>query len=263
MASIFANGTAALLDRPARAIASIGRYWLLLLRAFNVPRDLKPRLYLQNLMVQMVRTGVESIPIVALATAFTGGVTAVQALYQLENPLLPLSLVGTFSEQAMVLELGTLVTAFVLSGRVGARIAAELGTMRVTEQIDAMEAMGVNSLSYLVVPRVLAGVLMFPALYVISVVVGLTTSALVAQASGKLTMAFFWEGARDPFRPYDVFFGLVKSVTFGFAITSVSCYMGYYTRGGAEGVGVSTTMAAVMSCVLVLLADYLCAAILL
>ncbi len=251
------------LDRPARLVEGFGRYCLLMGRAFNVPRDLRPRLYLRNLTTQMVRVGVDSLPIVLLATAFTGGVTTVQGLYQLENPLLPVSLIGSFVQQAVVLELGTLVTAFVLTGRVGARIAAELGTMRVTEQIDALEAMGINSRSYLVAPRVLAGVLMFPVLYVAACVVGMVTGATVAGLSGDLSTAVFWDGARQFFLPYDVAFGLIKSVVFGFAITSVSCYQGYYARGGAEGVGAATTQAAVMSCVFVLFADYVCAAVLL
>ena len=254
---------AALAAPLVRALEGFGRYVLLMARAFNLPRDLSPRLYARNLTEQMVRVGIESIPIVALATAFAGGVTTVQAIYQLENPLLPLSIVGTFAEQSMLLELGTLVTAFVLCGRVGARIAAELGTMRVKEQIDALEAMGLSSTSYLIVPRVVAGVLMFPVLSVVATTVGMATSALVADLSGELSVQTFWTGAQLYFRPYDIFFGLVKSVAFGFVITSIACYSGYYTKGGAEGVGDSTTQAAVYGCVYVLLADYLCAAILL
>ena len=256
------RAAAAVLAGPfVRGLSGLGQYLILMARAFNLPRDLSPRLYARNLAEQMVRVGIDSMPIVALATAFAGGVTTVQAIYQLENPLLPVSIVGTFAEQSMLLELGTLVTAFVLCGRVGAGMAAELGTMRVKEQIDALEAMGLSSTSYLVVPRVLAGVLMFPVLYVVATTVGMGTSALVADLSGELSAQTFWEGARLYFRPYDVFFGLVKSVVFGFAITSVACYTGYYTTGGAEGVGDSTTKAAVYGCVFVLLADYLCAVI--
>ncbi len=254
---------APLVSGPAAWLEGFGAYCILIARAFNLPRDLSPKLYARNLAEQMVRIGIDSIPIVALATAFSGGVVTVQAIYQLENPLLPLSVVGTFAEQSILLELGTLVTAFVLCGRVGARIAAELGTMRVKEQIDALEAMGLNSTSYLVVPRVTAGVLMFPVLYVVASTVGMVTAALVAEMSGALTMATFWEGARLFFKPYDVFFGFVKSLVFGFAITSVACYTGYTTVGGAEGVGDSTTRAAVLGCVFVLLADYVCAAVLL
>lgn len=248
---------------PTAWVSGFGAYCLLMAQAFNLPRDLHPKLYARNLALQMVRVGIDSIPIVALATAFSGGVVSVQAVYQLENPLLPTTLVGTFAEQSILLELGTLVTAFVLCGRVGARIAAELGTMRVKEQIDALEAMGLNSTSYLVVPRVVAGVLMFPVLYVVASSVGMMTAAVAAELSGALTMATFWEGARLYFRPYDVFFGLVKSVVFGFVITSIACYTGYTARGGAEGVGEATTRAAVLGCVYVLLTDYLCAALLL
>ncbi len=256
-------GFAPLWRIPSGLLQGFGAYWLLIARAFNLPRDLRPSLYARNLAEQMVQVGIDSIPIVSLATAFSGGVVVVQAIYQLENPLLPLSIVGTFAEQSILLELGTLVTAFVLCGRVGARIAAELGTMRVKEQIDALEAMGLNSRSYLVVPRVLAGVLMFPVLYVVAATVGMATGAVVAEASGMLTVQTFWEGARLFFRPYDVFFGLVKSLVFGFVITSIACYTGYQATGGAEGVGIATTRATVLGCVWVLFADYVCAAVLL
>ena len=256
-------GLAPLWAVPGGLLHSFGSYLVLMGRAFNLPRDLSPRLYARNLAEQMVKVGIDSIPIVALATAFSGGVVVVQAIYQLENPLLPLSIVGTFAEQSILLELGTLVTAFVLCGRVGARIAAELGTMRVKEQIDALEAMGLNSTSYLVVPRVTAGVLMFPVLYVVAATVGMATGGVVAELSGALTVQTYWEGAKLFFRTYDVFFGLVKSLVFGFVITSIACWTGYNARGGAEGVGAATTRAAVLGCVFVLLADYLCAAILL
>ena len=249
--------------RPLGLVEGLGRFCIFIARAFNLPRDLQPALYLRNTLTQMVQVGVASIPIVAFATAFSGGVVVVQAIYQLENPLLPATLVGTFAEQSILLELGTLVTAFVLCGRVGAGIAAELGTMRVKEQIDALEAMGINSLSYLVVPRVVAGVLMFPVLYVVSATVGMLAGLVVAEASPDVTGGIYWTGAREFFKPYDVFFGLVKSVVFGFAITSVACYSGYTASGGAEGVGEATTRAAVVGCVCVLIADYVCAALLL
>lgn len=248
---------------PARWIEGFGAYCLLMGRAFNLPRDLSPRLYARNLSQQMVAVGVDSLPIVMLATAFTGGVATVQAIYQLETPFLPTSIVGTFAQQSILLELASLVTAFVLVGRVGARIAAELGTMRVKEQIDALEAMGLNSTSYLIVPRVVAGVAMFPVLYVVASAVGLLAASGVAWVSDAVTVTAFWDGARQFFRPYDVFFGVVKSLVFGFVITSIACYMGYTARGGAEGVGEATTRATVLACVYVLLADYVLAVVLL
>ena len=257
------EGFAPLWRVPRGLLTGFGAYVILIAQAFNLPRDLRPRLYARNLAEQMVQVGLDSVPIVALATAFSGGVVVVQAIYQLANPLLPVTIVGTFAEQSILLELGTLVTAFVLCGRVGARIAAELGTMRVKEQIDALEAMGLSSKSYLVVPRVVAGVLMFPVLYVVSATVGMATGGVVAELSGALTVQTYWEGARLFFRPYDVFFGLVKSLVFGFVITSIACYTGYNAAGGAQGVGQATTRAAVLGCVWVLFADYVTAALLL
>lgn len=251
------------LETASAPLAGFGAYCILIGRAFNLPRDLNPKLYARNLIDQMVAIGIDSIPIVSLATAFTGAVATVQAIYQLENPLLPSSVVGTFVQQSFLLELATLVTAFVLCGRVGARIAAEIGTMRVKEQIDALEAMGLSSISYLVVPRVVAGVLMFPVLYCVAAVLGMGASAMIAHFSPVLSAETFWEGARMYFKPYDIFFGLVKSFVFGFIITSIACYTGYNAKGGAEGVGLATTRAAVLGCVYVLLADYICAELLL
>ncbi|MEM1042159.1 MAG: ABC transporter permease [Bacteroidota bacterium] len=240
----------------------LGRFGLLLGSAFSGTAHL--RLYYRNLTEQFVRVGIDSLPIVALASAFTGAVAAVQSIYQLEGSFyLPKTAVGSFVTTSVILELGALIAAFILAGRVGARIAAELGTMRVTEQIDALEAMGLNSASYLVLPRILAGVLMFPLIYVVACTVGIGMGLIVGEATGVISTQTFIDGARLLFRPYDVFFGVVKSLAFGFAITSVSCYYGYYTSGGAEGVGRSTTQATVMSCVFVLLADYVLAVIML
>jgi phospholipid/cholesterol/gamma-HCH transport system permease protein len=242
-------------------LAGLGRFSLLLWMAFRSASDM--RMIYGSLLRQMVQVGVASLPIAGLAIGFSGAVTTVQAIYQLENPLLPPSIVGSFVVPSLVLELGALVTAFVLTARVGARIAAELGTMRVSEQIDALEVMGINSVCYLVAPRVMAGVLMFPAIYILVTFIGVITSALVAHATGEVTIGVFFEGARLFFKPYDVFFGLIKSLVFGFIITSIACYKGYYTAGGAEGVGKSTTEAAVLAVVFILVADYLAAVLLL
>jgi len=250
-----------LLDPLVGALTGLGRFGLLMGSAFGSLREI--RFVYPNLIRQMMEVGVASLPIAALAIGFSGAVTTVQAIYQLENPILPPSIVGSFVVPSLVLELGALVTAFILTARVGARITAELGTMRVTEQIDALEVMGLNSVSYLIAPRVTAGVLMFPVIYLLVTALGVVSSALVAQATGELTIGVFFEGARLFFRPFDVVFGLIKSVAFGFIVTAIPCYKGYYTAGGAEGVGRSTTEAAVLSCVFILIADYLCAVLLL
>lgn len=240
---------------------SLGRYVLLLTKAFASLGEFS--LYRRNLLIQMVRTGVDSIPIVALAAAFSGMVTTVQTAYQLISPLIPRSTIGSIVVPSMILELGAVVTGFILAGRVGARIAAELGTMRVTEQIDALEAMGLNSVAYLIIPRVVAGIVMFPVLYIVACFVGIGGGMLVSEFGGFVPLGEFVQGARDFFKAFDPIFGLIKSVVFGFVITSISCYMGYYTDGGAEGVGRSTTQAAVISCVFILLSDLLLAVLLL
>jgi len=242
-------------------ISALGRYSLLLFQAFSSLREFS--IYRKNLFEQMMRVGIDSIPIVTLAAAFSGAVTTVQTSYQLVSPLIPRSIIGSIVAPSMILELGAVVTGFILAGRVGARIAAELGTMRVTEQIDALEAMGLNSIGYLIVPRVLAGVIMFPVLYIAACFVGIAGGLYVGAAGGFVSAGEFIDGARQFFQPFDPIFGLIKSFVFGFAITSISCYKGYFTGGGAEGVGRSTTEAAVTSCVYLLLADLLLATALL
>jgi phospholipid/cholesterol/gamma-HCH transport system permease protein len=240
---------------------SVGRYALLLGKAFGTMGDM--RSYRKNIFDQMMHVGLESMPIVALAAAFSGAVTTVQTAYQLVSPLIPTSIIGSIVVPSMILELGAVVTGFILAGRVGARIAAELGTMRVTEQIDALEAMGLNSVGYLIVPRVLAGVVMFPVLYVAASFVGITGGMAVGVFGGFVPLGEFVAGAREFFQPFDPVFGLIKSLVFGFTITSISCYKGYFTKGGAEGVGRATTEAAVTSCVYLLVADLLLAVALL
>jgi len=240
---------------------SLGRFALLMGRAFRSTGDLGR--YSRNIVDQMVHIGLESIPIVALAALFSGAVTTMQTAHQLVSPFIPVSIIGAVVVPSVILELGAVVTGFLLAGRVGARIAAELGTMRVTEQIDALEAMGLNSVGYLIVPRVIAGVVMFPVLYVTACVVAIGGGIFVGHFTGEVPAGEFIAGAREFFKPFDAFFGLIKSLVFGFLITAISCYKGYYTMGGAEGVGRATTEAAVTSCVYLLLADLLLAATLL
>ena len=242
-------------------VQSLGRYSQLLFKAFGAVPEFST--YRKNLWEQMMRIGVDSMPIVMLAAAFSGAVTTVQTSYQLVSPLIPKSIIGSIVVPSMILELGAVVTGFILAGRVGARIAAELGTMRVTEQIDALEAMGLNSIGYLIVPRVIAGIVMFPVLYVAACFVGIGGGMMVGHLGGFVPLGEFVDGAREFFQPFDPIFGLIKSLAFGFIITSISCFKGYYTGGGAEGVGRATTQAAVASCVFLLLADLILAATLL
>ncbi|MGH7600554.1 MAG: MlaE family ABC transporter permease, partial [bacterium] len=172
-------------------------------------------------------------------------------------------LVGSIVGESMILELGPVVTALVLAGRVGASIAAEIGTMRVTEQIDALESLAISPVAFLVIPRVIAGVVMLPVLTVFADFVGIVGGWLISVATMELTTFEFFKGFRLFFKTWDAFYGVIKSFCFGFMITLIGCYEGFHTSGGAEGVGRATTRAVVVSCLAILMLDYVLAALLL
>jgi phospholipid/cholesterol/gamma-HCH transport system permease protein len=239
----------------------LGQYSMLLYRAIRSATEFST--YRKNLINELVKIGYESLPIILLTGFFTGAVMTIQTAYQLESSLIPKSTIGAIVSESLLIELAAVISSLVLAGRVGARIATELGTMRVSEQIDALESMGFNSVSFLVVPRVLAGILMFPVLYFAASAMGIFGGTLAGSLSGSLPAAEFMKGAREYFYPWDVSFGLIKSFVFGYLITSIASFKGYFATGGAEGVGKSTTQATVLSCIFVLLADFVLASILL
>tara|TARA_R110000868_G_scaffold235273_9_gene489168 strand:- start:28657 stop:29394 length:738 start_codon:yes stop_codon:yes gene_type:complete len=244
-----------------QSIKQFGQYTLLLYQALRSVTEFST--YRKNLFSEFVKIGYESIPIMVLTGFFTGAVLTLQTAYQLDTDLYPASIVGSIVGQSIVIELAAVIGGLVLAGKVGARISTELGTMRVSEQIDALESMGFNSVTFLVVPRVLAGICMFPVLYIFTAVMGIVGGIIAGALDGILPAAEFMVGARSFFYPEDVIFGIIKTVVFGFVITSISCYKGYFAFGGAEGVGNATTQATVMGCVFVILTDFLLAAILL
>lgn len=243
------------------ALNQVGKYGLLLYKAFR--SLLEVRSYQKNLLNELTKIGYESVPIVLLTGVFTGAVMTLQTAYQLEIAFIPRSVIGAITSESILIELAAVITSLVLAGKVGARVATELGTMRVSEQIDALESMGFNSVSFLVLPRVSAGLIMFPILYIVASVSGVLGGLIAGIISGALPAAEFMQGAREFFYPWDVSFGMLKAFVFGFVITSVSCFKGYYAAGGAEGVGNATTQATVLSCIYVLLADFALAAIVL
>lgn len=242
-------------------LQKIGKYVLLLYRALRSLYEFST--YRKNLINELVKIGYESVPIVILTGIFTGAVMTLQTSYQLDIVYVPRSVIGSIVSQSLLIELSAVITSLVLAGKVGARIATELGTMRVSEQIDALESMGFNSVSFLVVPRVLSGLIMFPILYIVAAVSGIGGGLFAGVVSGAIPASEFMLGARQFFYPWDVTFGFLKSFVFGFVITSISCYKGYYVTGGAEGVGTGTTHATVLSCMYVLLADFVLAAVVL
>jgi len=220
------------------------------------------RIWLPRTITEMWNIGAGSLPIVVLVSGFAGAVTALQTGYQFSGNI-PYYVVGTLIVESIVLELGPVLTALVLAGRIGARYAAELGTMRVTEQIDALETLGRSPASHLVIPRVLAGAIMIPVLVVFANVVGVYAGWVSVQAVLPVTDADFTYGAQVFWRPFDAWYSIIKAFAFGNCITIISCYMGFNTQQGAEGVGKSTTGAVVSSCVMILLLDTLLAKLLL
>jgi phospholipid/cholesterol/gamma-HCH transport system permease protein len=214
------------------------------------------------LPVQMRRVGVDSLPVVLFIAAFTGVVLALQASYTFTGTV-PLYVVGTVVGKTMMLELGPVLAGLALAGRVGASVAAELGTMKVTEQVDALETLAYDPQSYLVIPRVLAGTVMVPLIVAIGTATGIVTGWLASLALLDLSTPEFVKGLQFLYRFKDTWYGLVKSASFGLTITFVGCIVGLATRGGAEGVGRSTTNAVVYSAVLILVLDAFWALVLL
>jgi phospholipid/cholesterol/gamma-HCH transport system permease protein len=214
------------------------------------------------LLGQMARVGVDSVPIALFIAMFTGIVLSLQASYTFTGAV-PLYFVGVLVGKTMMLELGPVLTGLALSGRVGANISAEIGTMRVTEQIDALETMAFPPMAYLVVPRVLAGTLMFPAVTLLAIGVGVVAGWITALQLLDMTTPQFLAGLTLFFLPFDVTFAVIKSTSFGFMVSSLGCLFGFATRGGAEGVGTSTTQAVVVSSMVILVLDAFWAVLLL
>ncbi|GMQ81245.1 MAG: ABC transporter permease [Rhodothermia bacterium] len=242
-------------------VESVGSYATFVGKAFSSVGQRGS--FLPTLIHQMVRIGVDSLPVVMLASAFAGIVATIQTAYQLQFVILSEDTVGMVVGPTIMLELAALIPGLVLASRVGASIAAEIGTMKVTEQIDALEAMGMNSVSFLVLPRVTAAVVMFPPIYVASALVGFVAGGISGEILGYLTFETFIRGAQAYIVPFDAMYGAIKMLSFGFLITSIACWKGFITSGGADGVGKSTTGAVVTSCVSILIADYLVAELLL
>jgi phospholipid/cholesterol/gamma-HCH transport system permease protein len=237
-----------------------GHFSLFVAEAVRALADV--RTWLPHLAVQMRKLGVDSIPIALFLAAFTGIVLALQASYTFTGAI-PLHFVGALVGKTMILELGPVLTGLALSGRIGANIAAELGTMRVSEQIDALETMAYNPVSYLVVPRVLAGLMMVPIVVIFANVVGITAGWITAINMLEMSTTQFVRGLRLFFVPFDITYSVIKAVSFGFVITIIGCYQGFHTRGGAEGVGSATTRAVVVASVMILVLNAFWAGVLL
>ncbi len=221
------------------------------------------RTYIDLTLDECIKVGYNSLFIVTIVSVFMGAVTTIQTAYNLVSPFIPDYVISLVTRDMVVLELAPTVMAIVYAGKVGSNIAGELGTMRITEQIDALEVMGINSTSYLVLPKILASMIMYPMLVVISGFLALYGGYLAGTLTGVISGTDYTYGIRSDFIEFNVFFALIKALVFGFLVAAISAYKGFYTRGGALEVGKSSTAAVTSSCIAVLCADYFLAQLLL
>lgn len=238
-----------------------GKYILMLKGMFSKPENAK--LYWKEFMHQCSEIGIGSLGIVAIISVFMGAVSAVQTSYQLVSPLIPLSTIAQIVRDTVILEFAPTLVCIVLAGVIGSKIASELGNMRVSEQIDALEIMGINTKTYLIMPKIAAALVTIPMLVVIAMVLGIYGGRFAGNASGILSADTYDRGLMENFMPFNVIFALIKAYTFAFIISTVPAYYGYYVKGGSLEIGRSSTKSVVVSCVMILLADYVLAAMLL
>ena len=232
-------------------LTQMGRYFMLLQKVFSKPE--KPSVYYKQTMREFVFLGLNSIGIIAIISFFMGAVITLQTAYNTENPIYPKYLIGLGCRDSIILEFSSTVAALILAGKVGSSIASEIGTMRVTEQIDALEIMGVNSASYLILPKLIATLVFNPFLTLVGISVGIFGGWLAGTTLGVTTSEDFIYGIQYAFIPYYITYSLIKTVFFAFIITSVSAFQGYYVDGGSLEVGRASTKAVVFSSVLILL----------
>jgi phospholipid/cholesterol/gamma-HCH transport system permease protein len=226
-------------------------------------RPEKGRVYRRLIVDEMYKLGVQSLGIVALLSLFMGAVVTLQTAANIDSGWIPKWTIGFTTRQTMILEFSSTIVCLILSGKVGSNVASEIGTMRITEQIDALDIMGVNSAGYLILPKIIAAVTIFPFLVMISMTLGITAGAIVGTSTGSISLTDFEYGVQYYFEVFDVYYTLIKTLVFAFIITSVSSYHGYYTRGGALEVGQSSTKAVVYSIILIMIFNYMLTQILL
>ena len=239
----------------------IGRYLLMVKGMFSRPENRK--MYWKEFMHQCSDIGIGSLGIVAIISVFIGAVSTIQTAYQLVTPLISRSTIAQIVRDTVILEFAPTLVCIVLAGVVGSKIASELGNMRVSEQIDALEIMGINTKAYLVMPKIAAALLVIPLLVVIAMILGIWGGRIAGQMANIISTSTFDKGLLEFFVPYNVIFALIKSYSFAFIISSIPAFYGYYVRGGALEIGRASTKAVVVSCILILFADYVLSALLL
>jgi len=232
----------------------LGQYCIMMYRVISKPK--KWSVFQKQLLLELEKIGLNSIGLVVIISFFVGGVVSIQTAFNMTNPLLPSYLVGLASRDSLILEFSPTMISLILAGKVGSSIASEIGTMRVTEQIDALEIMGVNSASYLIFPKIIASIFFFPILVILSMGIGMI-GALVGALSADITTVEFLSGLKYDFNSFYVTYAIIKTIFFAFIISSVSAYFGFYTKGGAIAVGKASTQAVVSSSILILICNYI------
>lgn len=236
-------------------IRHFGEYILLMGKVFHLPD--RQRMFWRQYSREIEKQGLQSLPIVVIISIFIGAILTIQTKMNTENPLLPTYTTGLLTRETLLLEFSSTILCLILAGKVGSNIASEIGSMRITEQIDAMEIMGVNSANYLILPKICSFLTMMPLLVIISITVGLIGGYGVGLFTDVITVQDYIVGIQYAFNPYYVWYAIIKSLVFGFIITSFSSYYGYYAYGGALDVGKASTSAVVNSNILILFADLL------
>ncbi len=237
----------------ANSLASFGRYCLFIKRVFAIPE--KWKVFFKRTVDEVSKLGIDSIPLVIIISLFIGAVIAIQMQLNITSPLIPSYSVGLATRDIVLLEFSNSILCLILAGKVGSNIASEIGTMRVTEQIDALEIMGVNSCNYLVMPKVIAFLFVMPILVVFCMTTSLFGGLTVALVTDLISVSKYVYGLQAYFNEWYVWYGIIKSFVFAFIIASVASYCGYYVKGGALEVGKSSTNAVVTSSILILLFD--------
>lgn len=237
----------------AHSLATFGRYCLFMKRVFAVPD--RWRTFGSRTVSEISKLGVDSIPLVIIISIFIGAVIAIQMQLNISSPLIPAYSVGLATRDIVLLEFSNSILCLILAGKVGSNIASEIGTMRVTEQIDALDIMGVNSANFLVLPKVVAFLFFMPVLVSFCIATSILGGFAVAVFTDIITVSRYTYGLQTMFQEWYVWYGIIKSLFFSYVITSVSSYYGYYVRGGALEVGKASTDAVVYSSILILLLD--------
>ncbi len=233
----------------------IGRYFIFLGRVFSRPEKFK--IFISQLFKEAEKLGINSVGIVSIISVFMGAVITLQTAYNLEFAFIPKYTIGLAARESVILEFSSTIVGLILAGKVGSNISSEIGSMRVTEQIDAIEIMGINSSSFLVLPKIFALVMIMPLLTIISMGIGITGGWIAGFVSGEVPSVDYIYGIQYAFRPFYIVYSLIKSAVFGFLISTISSYQGYYVEGGSLEVGMASTKAVVVSSVQILLFNLL------